>query len=105
MRQVGLGRGRSTGGEGAARLGAWACMAMPMTTMLLMMALRLLPACARAGERTVWLPEGLQGGDLLELCDTWVDRSHPAALMASAAFTQVCVGCGDGGQHELGARG
>lgn len=42
-----------------------------------------------SGERTVWLPEGLQGGDLLEVCDTWVDKSHPAALMASAAFTEV----------------
>ncbi|KXZ50081.1 hypothetical protein GPECTOR_18g59 [Gonium pectorale] len=42
-----------------------------------------------AGERTVWLPEGLQGGELVELCDTWIDRSHPAALMASAAFTKV----------------
>ncbi|EFJ42152.1 cytosolic 4-alpha-glucanotransferase [Volvox carteri f. nagariensis] len=42
-----------------------------------------------AGERTVWLPEGLQGGDLVEVCDTWVDKAHPAALMASAAFTKV----------------
>ena len=50
--------------------------------------------CLPAGERTVWLPEGLQGGDLLEVCDTWVDKSHPAALMASAAFTQVREGRG-----------
>lgn len=31
----------------------------------------------------------LQGGDLVEVSDTWVDRSHPASLMASAAFTKV----------------
>ncbi|GLC39071.1 4-alpha-glucanotransferase dpe2 [Pleodorina starrii] len=42
-----------------------------------------------AGERTVWLPEGLQGGELVEVVDTWIDKSHPAALMASAAFTKV----------------
>ncbi|GFR48695.1 hypothetical protein Agub_g10651, partial [Astrephomene gubernaculifera] len=42
-----------------------------------------------AGERTVWLPEGLQGGELVEVSDTWIERSHPAALMASAAFTKV----------------
>ncbi|PNH00079.1 4-alpha-glucanotransferase DPE2, partial [Tetrabaena socialis] len=29
------------------------------------------------------------GGELVEVCDTWLDRSHPAALMASAAFTQA----------------
>lgn len=30
-----------------------------------------------------------QGGELVEVCDTWIDKSHPAALMASAAFTRV----------------
>ncbi len=40
----------------------------------------------------------LQGGDLVEVSDTWVDRSHPASLMASAAFTKVGrrVGGGEG---------
>ncbi len=35
---------------------------------------------------------GPQGGELVEVCDTWIDNSHPATLMGSAAFTKVRSG-------------
>jgi len=42
-----------------------------------------------AEERTLLLPEGLNSGDIVEVMDTWVDRSHPTSILNTSAFTEV----------------
>lgn len=41
-------------------------------------------------KRTLHLHEGLNHGDVVEVLDTWSDRSYPGSILASSAFTQVC---------------
>lgn len=41
--------------------------------------------------RSLQLHEGLAHGDVVEVLDTWVDSSYPGSILASRAFTQVCV--------------
>ena len=40
-------------------------------------------------ERTLLLHEGLNHGDVIEVLDTWCDRSYPGSILASSAFTKV----------------
>lgn len=40
-------------------------------------------------ERTLQLHEGLSHGDVVEVLDTWCDRSYPGSILSSSAFTQV----------------
>ena len=40
-------------------------------------------------ERVLVLPEGLGNGDVVEVVDTWMDRSHPASVLNSDAFSKV----------------
>jgi hypothetical protein len=40
-------------------------------------------------EHVVTLPEGLRTGDVVEVLDTWVDRSYPGSILTSCAFTKV----------------
>lgn len=42
-------------------------------------------------ERTLLLHEGLNHGDVVEVLDTWCDRSYPGSILASRAFTQVSL--------------
>ena len=37
------------------------------------------------------LPEGLGNGDVVEVIDAWMDRSHPASVLNSDAFSKVRV--------------
>ncbi|GBF89315.1 4-alpha-glucanotransferase [Raphidocelis subcapitata] len=39
--------------------------------------------------RRVVLPEQLENGDVVDLSDSWVDRSYPGSILATAAFTKV----------------
>ena len=41
--------------------------------------------------RRVALPPQLENGDAVDLSDTWVDRSYPGSILATAAFTKVCA--------------
>ena len=41
---------------------------------------------------TLDLHESLGHGEVVEIVDTWVDRSYPGSILSTAAFTQV--GCG-----------
>ena len=43
-------------------------------------------------ERTLTLPDGLNGGDVVEVLDSWLDASHPSSIMASSAFKKVGQG-------------
>ena len=46
-------------------------------------------------ERTLTLPDGLNGGDVVEVLDSWLDASHPSSIMASSAFKKVGGGSWD----------
>jgi hypothetical protein len=41
-------------------------------------------------EHTLLLHQGLSHGDVIEVLDTWCDRSYPGSILSSSAFTQVC---------------
>jgi hypothetical protein len=41
-------------------------------------------------EHSLLLHEGLSHGDVVEVLDTWCDRSYPGSILASSAFTKVC---------------
>eukprot|EP00775_Hariotina_reticulata_P007782 gene7782-7980_t len=40
-------------------------------------------------EHTLLLQQGLGHGDVVEVLDTWCDRSYPGSILSSSAFTQV----------------
>jgi len=41
--------------------------------------------------RSLQLHEGLGHGDVVEVLDSWCDTSYPGSILASKAFTEVCV--------------
>jgi hypothetical protein len=45
-------------------------------------------------EHSLLLHEGLGHGDVVEVLDTWCDRSYPGSILASSAFTKVRVRVG-----------
>ena len=40
-------------------------------------------------ERCLVLHEGLAHGDVVEVLDTWCDRSYPGSILSSSAFTKA----------------
>jgi hypothetical protein len=40
-------------------------------------------------EHSLALHEGLSHGDVVEVLDTWCDRSYPGSILSSSAFTKV----------------
>eukprot|EP00879_Flechtneria_rotunda_P016824 GHRR01017609.1.p1 GENE.GHRR01017609.1~~GHRR01017609.1.p1 ORF type:complete len:841 (+),score=284.87 GHRR01017609.1:629-3151(+) len=40
-------------------------------------------------EHTLLLHEGLSHGDVVEVMDTWCDRSYPGSILSTSAFTKV----------------
>jgi hypothetical protein len=40
-------------------------------------------------DHTLALHEGLGHGDVVEVLDTWCDRSYPGSILSSSAFTKV----------------
>lgn len=51
-------------------------------------------------ERNLQLHEGLSHGDVVEVLDTWCDRSYPGSILSSSAFTKVRAAAQQTAQNE-----